>query len=78
MAKGSRESGNYGVTFNDLRGTAVTRRALVEATEAEIKTLTGHSLRDVRAILEAHYLKRDPRLAESAVRKLESRTKSPN
>lgn len=60
-----------GVTFNDLRGTAVTRLALVECTEAEIATITGHSLRDVRSILDAHYLNRDHALAESAIRKLE-------
>lgn len=63
-----------GVTFNDLRGTAVTRLALAECTEAEIATITGHSLRDVRSILDAHYLNRDPKLGESAIRKLESRT----
>jgi integrase len=67
-----------GVTFNDLRGTAVTRLALAECTEAEIATITGHSLRDVRSILDAHYLHRDPALAESAIRKLERRTKAPN
>jgi integrase len=60
-----------GVTFNDLRGTAVTRLAMQEATEAEIATITGHSLRDVRSILDQHYLNRDHALAESAIRKLE-------
>ena len=60
-----------GVTFNDLRGTAVTRLAMQEATEAEIATITGHSLRDVHSILDAHYLNRDHALAESAIRKLE-------
>jgi integrase len=60
-----------GVTFNDLRGTAVTRLALVECTEAEIATITGHSLRDVRSILDAHYLHRDIELARSAITKLE-------
>ena len=59
------------VTFNDLRGTAATRLALVGCTEAEIATITGHSLRDVRSILDAHYLHRDQQLAESAIRKLE-------
>jgi hypothetical protein len=66
------------MTFHDLRGTAVTRLALVEYTEAEIATITGLSLRSVRSILDAHYLARDPALAENAIRKLESRTKSPN
>lgn len=66
------------LTFNDLRGTAVTRLALAGATEAEIATITGHALRDVRSILDAHYLYRDPALAESAIRKLESGTKTPD
>ena len=67
-----------GVTFHDLRGTAVTRLAMAGCTEAEIATITGHSLRDVRAILDMHYLARDPALGESAIRKLETRTKTPN
>jgi integrase len=71
-------AGIVGITFNDLRGTAVTRLALAECTEAEIATITGHSLRDVRSILDAHYLHRDPALGESAIRKLEKRTISPN
>jgi len=76
--KACTEAGIVGVTFNDLRGTAVTRLALAECTEAEIATITGHSLRDVRSILDAHYLHRDPALAESAIRKLERRTESSN
>ena len=71
-------AGIVGVTFNDLRGTAVTRLALAGATEAEIATITGHTLRDVRSILDANYLHRDPALAEAAIRKLEARTKIPD
>jgi integrase len=71
-------AGVHGVTFHDLRGTAVTRLALVGATEPEIATFTGLSLQSVRAILDAHYLNRDPALAESAIRKLERGTKTPN
>jgi integrase len=70
-----------GLTFHDLRGTAVTRFALGGCGEAEIATFTGHSLRDVGAILDAHYLSRDPRLAESAMKKREAHeagTKIPN
>ena len=69
--KACANAGVKGVTFNDLRGTAVTRLALAACTEAEIATITGHSLRDVRSILDAHYLHRYPALAESAIRKLE-------
>ncbi|ANK84465.1 MULTISPECIES: tyrosine-type recombinase/integrase [unclassified Rhizobium] len=76
--KACRAAGVFGVTFNDLRGTAVTRLALAGATEAEIATITGHTLREVRSILDANYLKRDVALAESAIRKLEARTNSPN
>jgi hypothetical protein len=49
----------------------VTRLAIVECSEPQIAAITGHSLRDVRSILDAHYLHRDPTLAESAIRKLE-------
>jgi len=67
-----------GRTFHDIRGTAVTRLAIAGCTEAEIATLTGHSINDVRSILDANYLHRDPQLAESAIRKLERRTKTSN
>jgi len=76
--KACKRAGIVGLTFHDLRGTAVTRLALAECTEAEIATITGLSLQSVRAILDAHYLNRDPALAESAIRKLERGTKSPN
>ncbi len=72
------KAGVLDVTFNDLRGTAVTRLALAGATEAEIATISGHSLRDVRSILDAHYLNRDPALAVSAIQKLERRTNFPD
>lgn len=77
-AKATKKAGVTGVTFHDLRGTAVTRLAVVGCTEAEIAAITGHSLRDVGAILDAHYLHRDPALAESAITKLEKGTNSSN
>ena len=72
--KACAKAGVVGVTFHDLRGTAVTRLALCGCTEPEIATFTGHTLSDVRSILESHYLHRDPALAESALRKLEKGT----
>jgi integrase len=65
------KAGITGVTFNDLRRTAVTRLALAGCTEAQIVSITGHSLNDVRSILDAHYLHRDPELARAAIHKLE-------
>jgi integrase len=76
--KACKIAGVEGVTFHDLRGTAVTRLALAGATEAEIATITGHSMRGVRAIIDTHYLARDPALGESAILKLEGRTRSPD
>ena len=70
--KACAKAGVKGLTFHDLRGSAVTRLALGEASEAEIAIYSGLSLADVRAILDRHYLSRDPALAESAVRKLEA------
>ncbi|AMN44134.1 integrase family protein [Rhodoplanes sp. Z2-YC6860] len=68
-------AGIRGLTFHDIRGSAVVRLALADATVPQIATFTGHSLRDVEAILDAHYLGRDVQLAEIAVMKLEARTK---
>jgi integrase len=61
--------------FHDLRGSAVVRLAVAGATVPEIATFTGHSLKDVEAILDKHYLGRDVRLAENAVRKMEQKEK---
>jgi integrase len=58
-------------TFHDLRGTAVTRLFIAGCLEAEIATITGHALKDVRSILDAHYFHRDRVLAESGIRKYE-------
>jgi len=77
-AKGCAKAGIVDLTFHDLRGTAVTRLAVAGCTVAEIATITGHSLRDVGAILDAHYLRRDHQLAVSAIKKLETRTKLQN
>jgi integrase len=62
------------LTFHDLRGTAVVRLAIASAIVPQIATFTGHSLKDVEAIPDAHYPGRDTQLAEAAVRKLEART----
>ncbi len=60
-----------GVTFHDLRGTAVTRLAVAGCTVPEIASITGHTLRRVQEILDEHYLSRTNELAEAAILKLE-------
>ena len=75
-AKACAKAGITALTFHDFRGSAVTRLALAGASVPEIATITGHTLRDVQEILDAHYLSRDVTMAESAVRKLEEWSKA--
>ena len=56
--------------FHDLRGTAVTRLALSNCSVPEIASITGHSMKTVQEILDAHYLGGRIELAESAIKKL--------
>jgi integrase len=72
------KAGIRGLTFHDLRGTAVTRLSLAGCTVPEIAAITGHSLVDVGRILDAHYLNRDPALAASAIAKLEANIRGTN
>jgi integrase len=74
-SKLSDRAGIGNLTFHALRGTAVVCLAIAGATVPQIATFTGHSLKDVEAILDAYYLGRDIQLAEAAVLKLEARTK---
>jgi integrase len=69
-------AGIEGLTFHDLRGTAVTRLALAGCTTLEIASITGHGERDVAQMLEKHYLGDRAKLAEAAIIKLEARTKA--
>jgi len=68
--KASMRAGIRGLTFHDLRGTAVVKLARAGCTEAEIYAITGHKPNDVRAILTAHYLPRDGEVAGNAIAKL--------
>lgn len=72
--KAKAKAGIEGVNFSDLRGTAVTRLALAQCTVPEICAITGHSHAEANAILEAHYLHRDPKIAWNAIAKLEAFT----
>jgi integrase len=72
-----KKAGITGVTFHDFRGTAVTRLARAGCTVPEIASITGHSLKEVTTILQAHYLLLDEELASNAIRKLEMKTTFP-
>ena len=64
------KAGVAGLHFHDLRGTSVTRPSEAGCTPQEIARFTGHSLRDVAAILD-RYLARTDKLASTALAKLE-------
>jgi integrase len=64
------KAGLSGLTFHDLRGTAVTRLSEAGCTPQEIATFTGWSLRDVQRILDS-YLARTDTLSSMALAKLE-------
>jgi integrase len=68
--RATKRAGIVGLTFHDLRGTAVTRLSEAGCTPQEIATITGHSLRDVGAILD-RYSARTTKLAVAAIAKLE-------
>ncbi|HEV7464481.1 MAG TPA: tyrosine-type recombinase/integrase, partial [Methyloceanibacter sp.] len=68
--RATRDAGIVDLHFHDLRGTAVTRLAEAGCTEAEIATITGHTLASVHTILE-RYLARTDNLAVAAIAKLE-------
>jgi integrase len=68
--KACRKANITGLTFHDLRGTAVTRLAEAECSAAEIASITGHSMRDVGTILDV-YLARTGKIALAAIAKLE-------
>ncbi len=73
------KAGVDGLTFNDLRGTAVTAFADAGCTTIEIASITGHALKSVEGILE-HYVARTRAQANAAIHKLENarRTNSAN
>jgi len=70
FGKAKTKAGIRGLTFHDLRGTAVVTLARAGCTEVEIYAITGHKPGDVQAILTAHYLPRDAEVASNAIAKL--------
>lgn len=68
-------AGIQGLTFNDLRGTAITRWAEADATVPQIAALSGHSLKDVEKILEQHYLSMSQKLGDEVILRMERERK---
>lgn len=74
--KAVKKAGVNGKTFNDLRGTAITRWAERGATVPQIAALSGHSLKDVETILERHYLSKTQEMGDKVIVRMD-RAKRP-
>ncbi len=72
-----KRAGITGKAFTDLRGTAVSRLKAAERTLPMIAGISGHTNAEVNAILDRHYLARRSILAREAIRRLETRTRTP-
>jgi len=59
-------AGVSGLTFHDLRGTAVTLLSEAGATPQQVAAITGHTMQSVYRVLE-RYLARTPALAAAAI-----------
>lgn len=68
--KATARAGIEGLTFHDLRGTAVVALARAGCNVVEIYSITGHKPSDTQAILTAHYLPQDGEVAANAITKL--------
>lgn len=62
-----------GLTFHDLRGTFITRARRAGASIDDIAEASGHSTKDVRNILETHYLADDTGAGDVVILKLEGK-----
>ena len=70
----TKKAGVTGLTFHDLRGTAITRARREGASYAELSSRFGYSEADVEAILTRHYLAESQGLGDAIV--LRRRTKA--
>lgn len=68
--KASKAAGIEGLTFNDLRGTAVTRLAEAGCTIPQIASITGHTLKSANSILETYHARTSGQ-ASAAIEKLD-------
>ena len=75
VGQGLRPCGHRGP---HVPGTAVVRLAIAGATVPQIAAVTGHSLKDVEAILDTHYLGRDIQLAKASGAEARSANKTVN
>jgi len=64
-----------GVTFHDLRGTFITERSREGSSVDDIARISGHSIAEVKSILEKHYLAPDQERADAVISRMEEAQK---
>lgn len=60
-----------GVTFHDLRGTFITERSREGSSANAIAKISGHSIGEVRNVLEKHYLAEDQEASDAVILRME-------
>ncbi|MFB2550835.1 tyrosine-type recombinase/integrase [Ensifer soli] len=64
-----------GLTFHDLRGTFIMMARRAGASIDDIAEASGHSIKDVRSVLETHYLGHEAGRGDLVILKLEGKEK---
>jgi integrase len=67
--------GIEGVTFHDLRGTFITARVSEGSSLEDVARVTGHSVSEVRAVAEKHYLAWDQDAADRVILRMDKNAK---
>ncbi|PBB39951.1 integrase [Mesorhizobium sp. WSM3866] len=60
-----------GVTYHDLRGTFICERAREGSSIEDIARISGHSMAEVKSVLEKHYLATDQGLSDAVIARME-------
>jgi integrase len=75
--KALKKAGVSGVTFHDLRGTFITERRREGSSIEDIALITGHSIGEVKSILERHYLADDQEMSDAVILRMEHHEQNP-
>lgn len=59
------------VTFHDLRGTFITERAREGSSVESIAKISGHSISEIKSVLEKHYLADDQDASDAVILRME-------
>jgi hypothetical protein len=60
-----------GVTFHDLRGTFITERHREGSSIEKIGLISGHSITEIKLVLERHYLAHDQEGSDAVIERME-------